>query len=308
MIFFIYGTDHYRCREQLKALKDQFIQKKDQTGGLNVITLDAASFDFEKFKQELMTVPFLGEKKMIVVKNILSQKKKYEPVYKLIKDRDFDNALVFADFLINEKKAQPRGEFFDWLKKQKFVWEFNLLAGFALEKWLGQYLKIKKVDAEPAAIKELAIRAGNDLEAATKEIDKLIAYKNGAKIAKEDIALNVKAKFDDNIFNLVDAIAGKNKKLAVKLITDQLESGQSPLMILNMVIRQFRLIIQVKNGGASGLGLHPFVARKTTAQANNFSENNLKSIYDDLLAMERNLKSTTKNPELLFDLFIFKYC
>lgn len=308
MICFIYGTDHYRCQEQLKALKDQFIQKRDQSGGLNVINIDATDFDFDRFKQELMTVPFLGEKKMIVIKNILSQKKKYEPVDKFIRERDFDNVLVFIDLLINEKKAWPKGDFFNHLKRQKFVWHFDLLNNFELEKWIKQRCADKNISPDQRAIKELSLRVGNDLQTMETEIKKLSAYKPQGQIDADDVRLLVKAKFDENIFNLIDAMAGKDKNLALKLIADQLNSGQSPLMILTMIVRQFRIIIQLKDGRPIGLVLHPFVITKASRQAKNFSWPTLKNIYADLLELEKSLKLSNKEPELLFDMFIMKNC
>jgi len=308
MIFFIYGTDHYRCHNQLKALKKQFITKRDQSGGLNVITIDVANFDFDHFKQELMTVPFLGEKKMVVIKNILSQKKKYEPVNKFIKGREFDNVLIFIDLLINEKKAWPKGDFFNYLKKQKFVWHFDLLNNLELEKWIKQICAENNIKIDQQAVKELSLRVGNDLQTMEMEIKKLSAYKYGDKINATDVRLIVKAKFDENIFNLIDAIAGKNKKLGLKLIADQLNSGQSPLMISTMIIRQFRIIIQLKDSRPAGLNLHPFVITKASNQAKNFSWPALKSIYSDLLDLEKSLKLNSKDPELLFDMFIIKNC
>lgn len=308
MICFIYGTDHYRCREQLKALKNQFIHKRDQSGGLNVITLDVATFDFDQFRQELMTIPFLGEKKMIVVKNILSQKKKYEPIANFIQGRDFDNVLIFIDLLINEKKAWPRGDFFNYLKRQKFVWQFNLLSGFELARWIKQYGTDNKINLDQPAIKELSLRVGDDLQALETELKKLSAYKPGELITASDVCLLTKAKFDENIFNLIDAIALKNKSQATKLLADQLNSGQSPLMILTMIIRQFRIIIQLKDGLSTGLKLHPFVIKKATQQEKNFSWPALKAIYGDLLELEKSLKLSGKDPQLLFDIFIIKNC
>lgn len=308
MICFIYGTDHYRCREQLKALKNQFIHKRDQSGGLNVITLDVATFDFDQFRQELLTVPFLGEKKMIVVKNILSQKKKYESIDKFIKGREFDNALVFMDLLINEKKSWPKGDFFNYLKRQKFVWHFDLMNNFELEKWIKQNYADNNTNINQQAAKELSLRVGNDLQAMETEIKKLSAYKNGKTINADDVRLIVRAKFDENIFNLIDAIALKNKNQATKLLADQLNSGQSPLMILTMIIRQFRIIIQLKDGPSTGLKLHPFVIKKATQQEKNFSWPTLKTIYSDLLELEKSLKTSSRDPELLFDLFILKNC
>ncbi len=86
MIFFIYGTDHYRCQQKSQELKNQFIEKRDKTG-LNVVQLDGERLHFEKFQQEALTTPFLSEKKMLVVKNAVQNKKLAGEIHDFLKDR-----------------------------------------------------------------------------------------------------------------------------------------------------------------------------------------------------------------------------
>ncbi|MEK7652912.1 MAG: DNA polymerase III subunit delta [Patescibacteria group bacterium] len=320
MLFFISGTDHFRAQQKLKELTLQFIQKRDKNG-LNVIRLDGEALDFENFKQEALTVPFLGEKKLIIVKNVLKTKKRWEPIFEFLKSRGetLENNFVFIELLTNEKKARPAGTFFSYLKKQKYSWEFNLLKENQLKKWLDGYLADKKIKTDKEALEELIISVGNDLGHLTLEIEKLAAYKDGDLIKKEDVQLLVKAKFDENIFNLVDAMGEKNKRRALKLASDQINGGNHPLSILSMVNRQFKILIKIKERQernerlnnlelASALGLHPFVVQKASRQAKNFTFDRLLKAQNELIQMESLLKFGAKNPELLFDLFIVKYC
>ncbi|MBI5766113.1 DNA polymerase III subunit delta [Candidatus Falkowbacteria bacterium] len=318
MIFFIYGTDHYCCQEKLKELKDGFMQKRDK-GGFNVINLDGEEIGLDQLKQEIMTTPFLSEKKMVVVKNIFQSEKKIEkPLAEFLKEREnkTDNIVCFVDFfnpqkikLPPNKKISLAGPLFKYLASQKFVWEFNLMNNLALNHWLKKYLANREIKIENEAIRELALLAGNDLNNLVSEIDKLTAYRNGQIIRLEDVKTLTNAKFDENIFNLIDALSQKNKKLALKLTSDQLNSGVHELSILKMINRQFKILLQVKSGANnSTLCLHPFVFKKALGQVKNFTPEKLVAIFKALIELESQLKTGHKNPELLLDLFIAKNC
>lgn len=309
MIFFIYGTDYYRCQQKLKELKDGFIQKRDKSG-LNVVTLDGEKIDFDQIKQEALATPFLGEKKMIVVKNILQNKKVPKELMEFIKTRGetIDNVLCFFS---PQKPGgyKPTGQLFQLLAKQKFAWCFDLMTDRGLSAWLKNYLTEKNITMEPAAINELVALVGNDLAALTKEIDKLVAYCHGKKITSADVKIMVRAKFDDNIFNLVDALGQKNKKLALKLLADQINSGNHELMILKMISRQFKILLQIKSDGPTVTpDINPYVLRKVGPQAKNFTLGQLLKIYQSLITIESQIKTGRHEPELLLNLFIAKNC
>ena len=76
MILFIYGKDSFRSRKLLKEQIEEFKKKRDQSG-LNVVIVDGKNENSEKIFQEVTSSPFLAERKMIVVKNILSSKAQF---------------------------------------------------------------------------------------------------------------------------------------------------------------------------------------------------------------------------------------
>lgn len=284
-----------------------------------MVKLDGEELSFDQFKQEVMTVPFLGEKKFIVVNNVTKNRVINKELLDFLKTREkeLENSLMFVETYLS-KREEPSNALYKYLKTQKYAWEINTLNGFEVEKWLSQYFKQKNTEADPKAISELVMLVGNDLSQLTREADKLIAYKSKKQITPEDVKLLVSAKFEDNIFNLTDAIALKNKKLALKLISDQLKSGSAPLQILAMISRQFKIILKVKskleeisgfpNQGqiATEIGEHPFVIKKAIDQAKGFSLDELIKINSKLIELEAQLKNGAKNPELLFDLLVLK--
>lgn len=330
MIFFIYGEDTYQSRQKLKELKNEFIKKHDKSG-LNITTLDGEKLDIEKFRNAVSGSSFLSTKRLIVIENLLS-KNKGQKIFEEINDYLYtnkelpkDNSLIFwesAGFAKKkfnakkDKKSTPKkNPLLGNLLAEKYFKPFDLLTNAQLMDWVRKKIKTEQINIDASALQMLVAYVGNDLWQLNQEMEKLLAYGRGRDIKAQDVEFLVKAKFNDNIFHLVDAIGQKNKKLALKLLSDQLDGGNSFDELFPMIIRQFRILLQIKektdNGFpqsrlASELGLHSFVAEKALVQALRYKLPQLKAIYSQLLKIDLQRKTGLNRPEILLDVLITK--
>lgn len=314
MIFFLYGDDTFRSTEKLNQLKEKFSREVDQSG-YNILFLDGESLTLDKFNEAVKQTGFLSVKRLIIIKNIFNNKKL----------KDFDEEII--NYLNDQKDSMEENYLIFWaagvpkktlplVKKLlgfKYVFESKNLTPTETAAWLKNKINAAGGKIEPAALKKIVAYLGNNLWEINNEMDKLLAYKKTAVITMTDVEQLIKIKNDDNIFNLTDAIAGKNKKLALKLINEQLSSGVNQIYLLTMVVRQFRILIELKSLSqkydsyqriTGQTDLHPFVIKKTWPLLPLFNPENLKDIYHRLLTLETQLKSTRYEPVLLFDKFI----
>ncbi len=328
MIFFLYGEDTYRSRQKLKELKEAFIAKHDK-GGLNITHLDGEKLDIEKFRNAVSGSSFLANKRLIVVEDFLSRNKG-QKVFEEINDYLYtnkelpkDNSVLFWESSNFEKKkftskkdkspTPKRNPLLNNLLKEKFCWQFEPLTNAKVINWIQKKIKEEKININADALQALVAYISNDIWQLNQDMEKLIAYCQGRDIAINDVELLVRAKFNDNIFHLVDAIGQKNKKLALKLVRDQLDSGQDFDNIFPMIIRQFRILLQIKekvdNGFptthlASELNLHSYVVEKALIQALRYKLPQLKKIYNQILNIDVKRKTGLNRPEILLDLLI----
>jgi len=93
----------------------------------------------------------------------------------------------------------------------------------------------------------------------------------------------------------------------------RLLENEDPFSLWGMVLRQFRLLIQAreildgrgnKDDVARVLGLHPFVAEKTTQQATHFSIESLENIYRELLRIDEGVKTSKITLDLAMDTLV----
>lgn len=317
MFFLIYGTDCFRIRQKYNKLKKEFIFKRDKSG-LNVIELNGTNIDFDSFKSEVMSLPFLAEKKMIVIKDFFTshpvgKNKKTHKQYAdflLNKINNIDNIVGFVQDLNPEKYpkgSKLSGSLFNFFKQQNYIWQLDLLPPYKTKQWIEHFIKENNINIATESINELTIRCGSDLYKIKNELSKLVAFASGRQITRQDVADNVKSNIEDKIFDLIDAIGQKNKKLALKLLRDQLFSGCHELRILAMIIRQYKIMLMIKsNLNAKQAGIHPFVYQKASQQARLYSNAELILIYNNLINIEHNTKTGKNKAVILLDIFISK--
>lgn len=322
MIIFLYGEDTYRSSQKLNQIKDKFIKEVDSSG-MNLTTLDGAKLKFEEFNQQVKASPFLARKRMVIIKNLISENKSKEIQKEIVellntewKNPKEDNILIFWESA-DHSKSKSKSALWERLVKEKFAEEFQPLKPTQLNSWVEKEIIKRGTKIEKSAIPLLAALVGNDLWQMSSEIEKLINFCQNKPITTANIENLVKAKFDDNIFNLVDALGNNNKKLALKLMSDQFNLESDEMYLLSMLIRQFRILLLTKDLSeknprlgketvAQELQIHPFVAQKALWQIKNFTLDKLKYIYRMLLDMDFKIKTSSLKPRVLFDLFIAK--
>ncbi|PIZ89427.1 MAG: hypothetical protein COX89_01700, partial [Candidatus Nealsonbacteria bacterium CG_4_10_14_0_2_um_filter_37_10] len=72
MIIFLYGPDTYRSRQKLNEIIEHY--KKIHRSGLNLRYFEAGNLNFQDFKNEVETISMFREKKLVVLKDIFSNK------------------------------------------------------------------------------------------------------------------------------------------------------------------------------------------------------------------------------------------
>ena len=315
MIIFLYGEDTYRSQKRLKTLRDKFVEKYTDTN-LEIFEED---FDIAKIKGSVTALPFLAEKRLVIIKNIFKSKNPtslklrgtskniLDSIADLLENVPEETVLIFWEEGVPDKRIA----LFKKLIKEKTE-EFEKLQGHKLTKWIEDEVSRKggKISAKNA--EKLASYVGDDLYQMENEVEKLTSFKDKDEIKTEDIEALVKAKLSSNIFNLVDSIGERNYKKAARYTHELLEQGENEIYILSMIARQIRnllLVLDLKDNFdkmriAKETGIHPYVVQKALLQTRNFDSNGLKSIYQKLLETDIAIKTGEKDSRLALDLLV----
>lgn len=326
MVFFFYGADSYRIRQKVNSVIERYRAK--HKSGLNFSRFDLGEpEEFGKLKNFLDFYSMFAEKKLAIAENLFDAGKDIQEKFlELLQNSNViksdENFLVVPQELAlnNDKK-----------KKQKYVLknnadlfkifigenvkteEFDPLSGIKLEAWIKKEVELAGAKIDVGAVKKLAAFVGADLWQIKNEIDKLAAFANGGAISEATINELVKPKIASDIFKTVDALASRNKQIALTLLHRHLAEGESEIYLLSMLVYQFRNLLLVKSEIERGVQfqalaktvkLHPFVLQKSFEQGKKFTLPALKKIYERLLELDIAIKSGRIEPQVALDLVV----
>ena len=317
MVIFIHGDDSLRSRQYLHSQIAKFKAARDPQG-YNVVLVDGREAGCEKINAELSAAPFLAERRMIVVANLLASSDK--ELLSTLCDRlrsgaiPSSNVVVFYQAAPLAKTSEAKA-LRELLLKEKYVQEFPLLTGANLAAWVQQVIKERGGQAESAAITELCRLAGQDMWLLSNLIDQAIAYGQGRTIVAADVAVLGNEPPTDAIFALIEAIMSGVHGTALRLLASARDAGQEDGYIAAMLAREVRILLELKDfmahdpsatsATAAGiLKLHPFVAKKSWAVARRLAWEKLRALHDRLVAIDLQSKTGYASLSVLVELFV----
>lgn len=197
----------------------------------------------------------------------------------------------------------------------------------------------------PAAWVALGGKTGFDFRRSMSELEKLISFVGKRSIVeKDDVEEAVGRTREDDIFALTNALSEKNHLAALEALKNLLDQGIHHLVILSMIVREIRLLLQARALVDSGklpkfshsmeYGLfqmsvypafreltastesskalifsqNPFVIYNVLRNCVRFSSVRLMNFLDELLELERSFKSSASSPQLLLEMFLINAC
>ncbi len=132
-IYLFYGHDNYTAQQKLNRWRTEFEKKY---GDLNIQIFDGDDFTASNFSEAIETVPFLSDKKLIIIRDFLRDAKEEDQkgVAEKLDDADNFNIIVF----IEHEKPDARTTLFKKLNKTGQAIEFEDLDTHGLTRWIEQ--------------------------------------------------------------------------------------------------------------------------------------------------------------------------
>lgn len=318
MIIFLYGKDTFRSRQQLKKMVEKFKADRDPAG-YNVVVIDAdAEKDSRRIMGEILTVPFLAERRMVVVESLLSVKHHAQLIQEILqrieaKALSESTVLLFWEpsdsFVGKEAKA-----LFAKLSQEKYCQSFDPLQGEKYASWIKEELDRRGTRATRDAVGCLASNTKDGWQAHTL-IEQLTAYSGAQEITRKEVELFLDTQNADTIFSFVDAVVSGNAREAYRLLSHAYNNGEDLSYLFAMLIRQYRILMTMRDFFertdtasteviAQKLSLHPFVVKKSLASMRRTPMASFRRVHRELTALDIAIKTGRGSPEAALDAFI----
>jgi DNA polymerase-3 subunit delta len=314
-LYFLYGNDEFAITRKLKEFEADFTDPT--SADMNTARLEARSMSEDDLNNAVNAMPFLAKRRLVLLQNPSSKYNNPNARKKLFefleKAPETTRVVMFESV---EPKEAEKHWLVKWAEKNNKLIQvkaFMLPRLKDMAGWMINETKNQGGKLEPRAAEMLKDMVGVDTRQAGMEIAKLLAYVNWARpVTAQDVEAVCIVTSQQSVFDFVDALANGNGKSAQHLLHRLLET-EDEFALWGMVVRQFRLLIQAReildargnqNDVARALGVHPFVAEKTTQQAARFSIESLEYIYRKLLAIDEGVKTSQITLDLAMDTLV----
>lgn len=314
------GTETFLMEEMIAHMKTHALRDADDT--YNYSALDLEQVPVESLVQEAETLPFIGEKRLVVGRNawfLTGSTGRAEVKH------DVDALLAYAQspldssivvLTVPHAKLDERKKVVKQLKKWATVVRFTPLERGELRAWIKRKVSQFGARIEADAVERLIQLVGTELRLIYQECIKLATYVGeGGTVTSRHIDDIVPRSLEEDIFKLVDCIGRTDIEGALGVFYDLLKKREEPLKILSLIARQFRIMLQVKELSSRGfsqkqvasmLGLHPYPVKIASQQGKLFSEQALKALLLEANHADYAIKSGYKDKTLAVEWYIMR--
>ena len=322
MIHIFYGGDELSLEEAVASMKAAI--EPEELRDVNVTTLEGAEASFEQLAATCDTVPFLADRRLVVVRGLLTRFEAgrqtrggpgeprglgpWEALPEYLPSLPATTGLAFADGRLSERNPLLAA-----LRPLAEISTFPLPTGPRLRGWIRSRAATYGVEIEPPAVEALAEAVGSNTRMLDAELRKLALYRWGGAIGRQDVEEMVAHSREANIFAAVDAVLEGRTGVAIRQVHQLLEAGRPPSYVLVMIARQVRFLLLAKDLRGRGvpegelgsrLSLSGFPLRKTLEQEGKFGHASLAHIHHKLLETDVSVKRGELDDQLALDVLI----
>ena len=293
-----------------KKIKD--IITLSETDDINQTFLDVNDNSMEEIIEAFQTIPFFGDKKVVVVHNVpwFAENSKETTIFEeYLKKPNPEVIHILIPTKIDNRKALAK----EFKAKHQFIDLNNQDLTLIVKEMVNPYT------FEEAAIKELIRRLNENIDNLQVEIDKIKTFKGNDKspITKEEvIKLTIDEHNDNDIFTLIDLIINGQKKEALKLYRELLKYNGEVIAMVSLVASRIRSLYQVSEllekgvsdtEIASLIGMKPGALYYMKPTIRKVGKQKLKDTLKKLSELDYQIKSGATNKEVAFEMFILNF-
>ena len=305
-IYLLYGEERYLKRQYRDRLKSALGCEGDT---MNTHFYEGKETPVGEVIDLAETMPFLADRRVIFIENSGLFKSGGEKLAEYLAAPAETTCFVFT-----ESEVDKRSKLFKTVQSKGYAADFAVQDETTLKRWIAGMLKREGMRVTENTVNLFLLKTGTDMDHISMELEKLICYCMGRDVVEEaDVEAVCTTRISNHIFDMINAIADKQQKKAMKLYYELLALKEPPMRILFLLARQCNVLLQVKELKAKGfdqksigskVGLPPFVAGKYITQSGKFRMSDLKSAVEQCVEAEEAVKTGRLNDVLSVELLI----
>lgn len=296
-VVLLFGEDSFQVHEKLTTWKRAFCEKYG--GDVNVDEMEGSTLAPNELISLTQAIPFLSEKRLVIVKNFIENhpKESLKTFAELLEKIPESCTLI----LVETTPPDRRTALFKTLEQRCRLEECRPFTESQAVTWIQAQAERYGSRIDSKLAQKLHALMPKDTWKLAQEVQKLSLYAAPEPITEAMIDELTQGSVENSVFQLTDALGEQNAERAIHLLHDLIEQGEELPMILGMLARQVRLLIQIKdlqNHGiqqapaiAERLKQHPYAIKILVQKSPRFTLEKLITLHGRLTAIDRNVKT-----------------
>jgi DNA polymerase-3 subunit delta len=294
-VYAVYGDEDFLKRRVLAALRDLVLGPASEEFGLSTHAGDRATF--AAVHDELITLPFLSPRRLVVVENA----DPFVTEHRSSLEKYVEAPASSSGVLVLDVRSWP-----STTRLAKLVGNMGAISCKApsapkLVEWcIAWASSSQQKELTAPAARLLVDLVGPEMGLLDQEIAKLASYVGkAARIDAGDVDRLVGASREEDTWKVFDAIGTGNVSAALGIVQRLLERGDEPIRILGAFSYQLRRLAQAARLNQLGrplasalaeAGIPAFVIQSAEQQMKHLGRRRLDRLYDWLLEVDQGLK------------------
>ena len=318
MMYLVFGEQELLVNKMIDKLSKSELDVIDD---FNLVTFDAYKTPLYEIVNDASTLPFMADKKVVVVKNAYfltseSPKLEFEQSFNELEEYlENDNKDVVMIFSVVTSKLDDKKALVKKVKEKSKIYALDNVGKKDLPRVVRQMFDKQGINITSDALNEFISRCGEDMYLINNEIEKLSCYKKDIDI--KDINLMISKKLEDNVFEMIDGIFAKRLDRVFTIYYDLKVNNNEPLTLISLIASQVRFLYQVmvlKDKGysesniANELSCHPYRAKLALEKVYKLNKMDLTDLLEELSSLDIKIKSGEIDRFVGFELFLLNAC
>lgn len=300
-VYLVAGNDEYNKDKKVKELVKKAMPAENRD--LNYLDLDCSGskeFYFD-FGSTVMTVPFLADRRVIVLRNIENLTKELKKILLEYVQAPSDlTVLILVTEDVKKSDFESIAQYKHLCKHLKPETYYRMYPSQLSAEIKKKFVGLGKSISQDAC-DVIVERVGNNMRDLDSEIEKISLYIGQKKNVEEtDVLFLVSGLDAKSVFDLINALAGKNLVKALKILSDIFYSDKTAgPQVVGAIYSHFKKIWTARalmRGGvgessiAGKLGMHPYFAAGLINEAKGTDEKVLARYFKALAIADDEIK------------------
>ncbi len=304
-LYLFFGAEEFlmdrACRRLEQALAEQAGEAPHR------VVHSAAEVDLAEFLAEARLAPLFGAGQLLILKRVETYgDKALKAVADYLKHPSPRSLVVLTAPTLKARDVEKHAIWGPLLKSEAAL-AFGRLREGDLLQWLIGEARAQGKELTPGAAQRLVEVVGENLGDLNQELNKLVLFAGEERTLNRALVSQLATHSRTyTIFALVEALGERSGQRRLEALAQLLDLGEPPPKIINMLARQIRLLIRVREAPAGAapadlaktLNMAPGLLRKLERQAKAFSLKALARHLDRLHRADVMLKTSAGSPRL----------